>query len=416
MARYRVWFALVFLSALTCSVSPLAVSQTTPRTSGRPAPSTTQGAASASKQKTDAKATPKATTGKSPTSGQSTPIPSTSKQKSSSAADDDAPRTATRPNASTRISDLPTKDSKSTAPRSNANPNQGEINPLPNPVRPSWDPVPPEEVKYIDEVLKYWQASTDKIKTYRCDFKKFTYNPNFAPPNEYYEYSTGVIMYSQPDKGMYRVDEIFRYRPPKEPKDNKHPKAEGEKGEHWICDGEAVYYFDHLNKVLRKTVLPPIMQGKAIADGPLPFVFGAKAEKIKQRYWLHALPSKESDNEIRLAAVPKTREDAANYKEILIIIDYDSYLPKAMTVFMPNYDAKLNPAKETYIFSKREENIAAALWEKLQGEFFEPKTPGGWKLEVQEVPREEDLRTAQSKSTVPPAANQRKPATGNSKP
>lgn len=282
------------------------------------------------------------------------------------------------------------------------------------PVAPSWqDKITPDEVKYIDDVLKYWETSTSKIKTYKCDFDKFTYNPNFAPPGTYYEHSVGVIMYAQPDKGLYRVDEIDRYRQASE-KDGKaeYLKAEGEKGEHWICDGKAVFYFDYLNKILRKTNLPPIMQGKAIADGPLPFVFGAEAAKIKQRYWLHVVTPKDAKEEIRLAAVPKLREDAANYKEILIVIDHNTFLPKAMTVFLPGYDAKTNPAKDTYVFKKRQNNLADNIWLPLAKEFYEPSTPGGWKLEVQEVPRDDVPRTASSNSTTPtkrPVAPAQKP-------
>ncbi len=290
---------------------------------------------------------------------------------------------------------------------------------LPTPVAPVWHPVPADESLYIDKVLKYWETSTSKIRTYKCDFDKFTYNPNFAPPGTHYEYSTGVIMYAQPDKGLYRVDEINRYRPAKD-KDGKpeYLKAEGEKGEHWICDGKAVFYFDYLNKVLRKTNLPPVMQGKAIADGPLPFVFGAEAAKIKQRYWLHVVTPPNAKDEIRLAAVPKLREDAANYKEILIVIDHESFLPKAMTVFMPGYDAKTNPAKDTYVFKKRQNNLTDAIWLPLAKEFYQPTTPSGWKLEEQEVPRDAAPRTASAPRTVTGggSAKSAAPAAGNKKP
>jgi TIGR03009 family protein len=274
--------------------------------------------------------------------------------------------------------------------------------------------VPADEAKYIDDVLKYWESSTSKIKTYKCDFQKFSYNPNFAPLGTVYEDSTGVIMYAQPDKGLYRVDTIHRYRPPKEKGGKAEwPLAEGEKGEHWICDGKAVFYFDYLNKILRKTKLPPVMQGKAIADGPLPFVFGAEAKKIKERYWLHVTTPANVENEIHLAAVPKTRDDAANYKEIKIIIDHESFLPKAMIVFMPNYDAKLHPAKDTYVFKKRENNLSDTIWLPLAKQFYQPSTPDGWKLEEQEVPREEALPKVAAPKANAPAVTQKRPATAN---
>ena len=35
--------------------------------------------------------------------------------------------------------------------------------------------------------------------------------------------------------------------------------------------------------------MPPELQGKAIVDGPLPFLFGADAQKLKQRYYLRII-------------------------------------------------------------------------------------------------------------------------------
>lgn len=405
------------------------LAQTSPRTTGRPAPSSPQDGGA--KKNTPANSTGSKPVTNSNTSkagqaaktGQSGPIPSTKKQ-NSQPTDDDSPRTAALPDSAKGM------DTKKTLPstaRVKDLKEEGAMQPLPDPVAPAWvDKITPDEAKYIDDVLKYWEASTAKISTYRCDFRKYTYAPNFAPASIHYEYSTGVIMYAKPDKGMYRVDEIHRYRPGQEKGDKpEHVKAEGEKGEHWICDGKSVFYFDYLNKILRKTNLPPVMQGKAIADGPLPFVFGAEAKKIKERYWLKVVTPKDAVDEIRLAARPKFREDAANYQEIIIVIDHKEFLPKAMTVFMPNYDAKMNPAKENYFFEKRENNVAEAIWKTLQGEFYQPKTPGGWKLEEQEVPRDEAPRTASTggtanKGTVSKggatSTTPKRPATTNSKP
>lgn len=391
-------FGAACLGALWAS-SLLAAPQTTSRSGA--APARNQPAAG---QKSGASPAPK--DGKNASGeGKATPITSLPQKKGAAKDDEPAARTAKLPNSASRSDVKPNTTARLT---------DGEKTPppLPEPEAPKWaHKISPEEQKYIDQVLAYWEASTKKIKTYKCDFEKFTYNPNFAPPGTYYEHSTGVIMYAQPDKGLYRVDAIDRYRPPKE-KGGKpeYARAEGEKGEHWICDGKAIYYFDYLNKILRKTNLPPVMQGQAIADGPLPFVFGAEAEKIKQRYWLKVMTPEGKTDEIWLAAVPKWREDAANYKEVLIVIDYESYLPKAMTVFMPGFDAKTNPAKENYIFKKRENNLAAAIWNPLAREFYQPSTPAGWKLEVQEVPREEPQRQAAPRVSVPEITKQ--PAAG----
>ena len=90
-----------------------------------------------------------------------------------------------------------------------------------------------------------------------------------------------------------------------------------------------------------------------------------------------------------------------------------------MTVFPPNYDPKNNPAKDNYFFDKRENNLAESIWNTLKGEFYQPKTPSGWKLEEQEVPREEIPRTASApgnsanKGAAAPTTQRRPAGTGS---
>ena len=71
------------------------------------------------------------------------------------------------------------------------------------------------------------------------------------------------------------------------------------------------------------------MQGKAIVDGPLPFLFGAKADKIKARYWLRVITPSDAKGEYWLEAWPKSRYDSANFQRVEIILDEKDYLPKA---------------------------------------------------------------------------------------
>ena len=126
------------------------------------------------------------------------------------------------------------------------------------------------------------------------------------------------------------------------------------------------------------------MQGKAITEGPLPFLFGAKAADIKARYWLQAITPPGSKGEYWLEAVPKTQQDAANFLKVLVIIDAKDFLPKAIDVFTPNYDkSKIHTA---YSFDKRESWGKKSEFQQnldklrlFHAEFYAPKTPFGWK-------------------------------------
>src|SRR5262249_45679494 len=134
--------------------------------------------------------------------------------------------------------------------------------------------------------------------------------------------------------------------------------------------------------------LPPGMQGQAIADGPLPFMFGAKAQTLLARYWIHELPPTKKGTYL-LEAVPQARQDAQNFKAVHIILDEAEYLPESLIVFSPNYNPPLNDAKKTYVFSDRKAKDNASIEDMvkkgldpfgiLNRDFFQVRIPPGWK-------------------------------------
>jgi TIGR03009 family protein len=160
-------------------------------------------------------------------------------------------------------------------------------------------------------------------------------------------------------------------------------KREGEFGEYWVCDGKSIMEFDGRNKQVRKASIPPQMQGAAIANGPLPFLFGAEAAKLKQRYWFKPLPppkdaaGKFIEGEYWLAAKPKFRDDAANYELVEIIIDQKEFLPKAMQIYLPG-----GKERKVFEFTDRSKNPRLAL---LMPHFAAPSVPRGWKVVSDDV-------------------------------
>jgi TIGR03009 family protein len=242
-------------------------------------------------------------------------------------------------------------------------------------------PLPAAHQKFLDDVLNYWEQRSKAVERYRCSFQRWEYDPVFGPRDTFKTYSAGTIKYSAPDKGLFKVEKIMHYTPPGAAGEKaNYLEREGESGEHWICDGKSVFEHDHKNKHLIQRELPPHMQGKAIAEGPLPFLFGAEAAKIKQRYWIRPLPVPDGVKEYWLEAFPKTRKDAASYLKVHVIIDQTDFLPKGLVIFDRNFDPRENPARTTFTFAEREVNWSVAFqalkwWEK---EFFEPSPPSGW--------------------------------------
>ncbi len=251
-----------------------------------------------------------------------------------------------------------------------------------NPLQPEWYPLSANSQQYLDKVLGYWEFKSSQIKRYRCNFRRWEYDPVFGPKNTFKTFSKGVVKYWAPDKGLFKVEKMSQYVAPATPGGKSTYKAAQQSMyEHWVCDGEWVYQFDYQEKKLVQTQLPPELRGKAIAKGPLPFLFNAKADDIKRRFWLHVITPPSAKGEYWLEAVPKSAEDAANFKKVHVIIDEADYLPKAMIVFDPNQAA----SKTTFEFSDREVNfsILAAQLNLFHREFFEPAVPKGWVKKVQ---------------------------------
>ena len=244
-----------------------------------------------------------------------------------------------------------------------------------------------EHEQFLDQVLALWEERSQSVERYRCRFQRWEYDPIFGPRDTFKTYSEGVIKYAAPDKGLFRVDRIMEYAAPETPGASpQFVQREGHLGEHWICDGESIYEHDHTNKQLIQRELPPSMRGKAIANGPLPFLFGADAQQIRQRYWIRPLPvPQDIEGEYWLEAYPKLRPDAANYKKVHVIIDHRDFLPKGLVIFDRNFDESRNPARTTFTFQNREVNWSLALnalkfWHR---EFYEPDVPAGWQKVVE---------------------------------
>ena len=130
------------------------------------------------------------------------------------------------------------------------------------------------------QLLQMWENESAKIKTFNAEFERLEYDAVFGDVNTPMVRSFGQITYAKPDKGSFKVNEIQRL------KDGSWETQKKERGQHWVCDGKAIYQYVHREKILEVTPLPPELRGKSIVDGPLPFLFGAEAKKLMQRYWI----------------------------------------------------------------------------------------------------------------------------------
>ena len=266
------------------------------------------------------------------------------------------------------------------------------------PQEPEWHPLDPKVQEWVDNVLRYWEKRSNEVKTLECKFQKWTYDPSEVSAEfqqlkalgklhqlPFSKYAKGTIKYAGPDKGLFKVEQLMAIAPgEKNPDSTQKYNALGkENGEHWITDGKRVFAFDAGNKQLIERQLPPEMHGKSLADGPLPFMFGTRAETIKARYWIRPLQAEQA-GEYCLEAVPKTWQDAQNFKMVQIVLDEKQYLPIRMQVFERDW-SPVNPHRVAYRFDDRQENEPNTLKGLLDPlniwtrEFFQVETPRGWK-------------------------------------
>lgn len=290
---------------------------------------------------------------------------------------------------------------------------QPTYQPRPQRANAPFPALSPEEQRHLQEILSYWERRSNEIERYRSQFQRWEYDSVYGPTdqNVYKTYAEGSLEYASPDKGLYHVQKLLFFTPPPANKPGERPQylerksnnGEVVQGDHWVCDGQAVYQFKHATKQLLVNTLPPDMQGKSITNGPLPFMFGAKAAEIQERYWMRVITPREVANkkEWWLEAWPKRPDDAANFQRVWIIIDGEEFLPKSLQIFDRAYNERSgNFSRTVFVFKNREVNwndIADKLlvWKNR----FRPKVPAGW-VQVDEAA----ASTAQPTNT-PRAAN-----------
>jgi TIGR03009 family protein len=184
----------------------------------------------------------------------------------------------------------------------------------------------PAEQEQLDRVLAAWEERSSRIKTFECEFTRWEFDPVWGPPNQPKRIVRGRIMYAAPDKGLFRVDEEVV---------NGQLQA-AVQPERWVCDGRSVYEYRFETKQIVETPLPPELQGKAITEGPLPFLFSAQAESLKRRYYMRIITPQNVRDEIWLEAFPRYQQEAANFQRAQLILKLPQLDIFALQLYHPS--------------------------------------------------------------------------------
>jgi TIGR03009 family protein len=249
-----------------------------------------------------------------------------------------------------------------------------------------------QQQQFLDQLLQIWERESDKIQLFKSEFKLYEYDATWNPVDVPQRISTGEVRYSKPDKGYYNIMAIHIATPATDPAKQNDPDPRKrfefplskEIGEKWICDGKAIFEFNGLKKQVIERHLPPELMGKAISDGPLPFVFGVEAEKLKKRYWLRVITPPGEQATTWIEAYPKLRADAANYQRIEIILRNQDLMPQAVQVFMPN-NLPNKKVSKVYMFDNPQANGVLAQIGNFMGIFVKPQAPLGWQWVLEDT-------------------------------
>ncbi len=280
-----------------------------------------------------------------------------------------------------------------------------------NATKAPFEPLPKEYADFLDQALNLWEMKTSEINQYQCKLKRWQFDPS-KDPTAPVVIDEGVLQYAKPDKGLFRIDE-------RQALVKKSPNPEYQKsdkyGEYWVCDGEYVHIRDRNNMEALKMQLAPEQRHQGIHNSPLPFLFGVKADEIKRRYWIRPVPPPQGSDDVWLEAWPKQPDDAGNYSRVQVVLDRADWLPKALIVFLPHWEAQF-PHREVYEFTerKKEWNVLDAMKQKLfMKEFIETNLPATWKVIVEPyiAPQEagppgQGNPNSQQRVATPPAAQQ----------
>lgn len=234
--------------------------------------------------------------------------------------------------------------------------------------------MPPE----LEQLLVDWERESSKITRLHGVIKRYTYDSVFSLEKR----AIGEFWYQDPDKG--RID--FGPGDLKEPVVKKAPngqlfQVQAETPQRWICTGKQILIIDVAAEMYDKVDIPVQQQGRNIMSGPLPFLFGMKAEQAKQRYhlslgsrhWPQGSVQKINGVEKRFSpqyhvvAIPKLEVDAKEWCRAEVQLDGKSFIPTAIKLFNPQ-----QTAETVYVLPLREMKANQALWPRLNDPFNDP--------------------------------------------
>lgn len=195
-------------------------------------------------------------------------------------------------------------------------------------VAPIARPLPPLADKALVKILDDWGNASAQIRELRGEHRRFVFEDVFKTEKR----SVGHFYYMAPDKGRIDLEPVAIAKDDTSRK--KGYKLLPDRAERWICDGNQIITINDEAKEYEKFPLPVEMRGQNIINGPLPFLFGLKANEAHARFELELIPTKDP-TKVVIVARPRQPHDQANYSEARILLDTKANLPDGVRLVDP---------------------------------------------------------------------------------
>lgn len=215
-----------------------------------------------------------------------------------------------------------------------------------------------EQQREVDLILGHWEKFSLGVTHFQTGFDRIRYAVAFDDARKQEKIvEKGELRYQSPDCGMFAVTD-----------------TKGTPIEKWLCDGASVYEYQYTQRKIQQHLLPENMRGKGITQGPLPFLFGASAATLKQRYFIRRIAPPENARvagQVWIEVFPRTVDDAQDFQRAEMII---ALTPQVLPVAIRLY--KANNEAHSYMFDQKSMKInarqmIAPLWKPTNAEMRE---------------------------------------------
>lgn len=203
----------------------------------------------------------------------------------------------------------------------------------------------------MQQILEIWERHTGKFTRMEGEFIRYEYDDVFLVEKQ----TSGNYYYEAPDHGRIDFKPMSAQTTPDgangfrvvegkvlHRKDGKDYSVVPGAEERWICNGQELLSIDVSTKTYRRIGIPEQYRGDAIRNGPLPFMFGMKAQDVIDKYDLDFGPMHDPRGEktpnrvIHIIAYPLMETQRREFQKAEVLISSQTFEAIAIKLFDPS--------------------------------------------------------------------------------